>query len=289
MEKIKDFCGKVIQADLQYSDGTIEKRVGVILNQEVNSETDVVKLTMLESSGRKTTFPARVSKLNQLKSVRLDAEERAAFQDTYKAYSKLQAFLNKYEEEKDFLEKELTAKMKHLRTFSDSLTFNDFSQLINKLFYEKFYERYGVSIEYSAGSKDIAIMSVTKNCGKWMDFDNIPFITKEYDGEYFVETQLPEHDEFCKKQGPGSISELESLYESSYEASVGDKRTLSISLNYRIPLKYGLTKSSIRDIEEQLNKAFMKNRNIDKKIEAASNQSSHKERQSKSKNAELTK
>ena len=289
MEHIKDFRGKVVQVDLKYTNGTIEKRVGIIAKQEYKTETDRVFFTMLEACGRKTTFPVSIAKLEQIKSVRLSAEERRAYQDTYKAYNKLEGFLEKYEKEKTALETEFTMKMKHLKTFSDSLTFDDFSGLINQVFYEKFYKTKGILLEYSGGSTEAATMSVSKDCGKWLDLNKFPFITQEYDGAYFVEPQYPEHDLYCKTHGPKSIPELDTLYESSYEASVGDKRSLFVSLNYRIPLKYGITRSSIRDIETQLDKAFEKNSDIDKKIKTAEKQQGKKEKKTKNTKTELIK
>lgn len=279
MEAIKDYRGKIIQVDLQYHDEEVKKHIGIVLKQHYELKTGIIDITILEANGCICTFGGSLSDLSALKSVRLSPDERIAFQNAYKSYVKLQNFLEKYDAEKTMLEADFRERKNELKEFSDYLSFEEFSKLLSELFHQYFSETHNVSFHCRNCSREQATISLEKDCGKWLDFDAMEFIYQEYDGEYFVIDDIPEHDEYCAKHGPHSISALDQLYEKSYHVAVGDKRTMSIFLDYMIPLKHGLTRSSLKAIEAELEQVLKKDNSIDSKINSAVKRNRKEEKQ----------
>lgn len=274
MDEIKNFQGKIVQVELWHDDSNVGKHVGIILKQECNKEACTVDFSLLESNGTTLSFYCNTDEFFGMKSVRLSNEEREAFHNAYKAHVKLETFLQKYNREKDSLEKDLNLKIKALKEFSDELTFYEFEDALETLFNKYILDKYDTRLECTGCSAEAAMISVSKEIGKWMDFDRLGFIDQEYDGEYFVEPDCPEYIEFCEKNAPKTIPELDALYEGTYRASIGGKRSLYVSADYKIPLQYGITKTSLNVIEAKLAKVFMKNPGIDEKINDAVKESS---------------
>ena len=288
MDTVKDFRGKIIQVTLNHYGSDAHKHTGIILKQEEQPLSNSVVFSMMEANGRIFQFSGAKSDLDTIKSVRLKPDERTAFEEAYKAHIKLAAFFEKYNKEKILLQQTLEDKMNILKEFSDELTFQDFSQIFEKLFAKKIGEKYGVHLEYTAGSQHSATISISKDCGKWLDFDSLSFIEKEYDGAYFVDPSVPEYKAYCEKYAPKGIPELDSLYEKTYRAEVGDKRSLYVMLDYIIPLNHGISRSSIKVIERELDKALMENSSIEQKIGNAEERSNKNSKSQKSKNKEIS-
>lgn len=287
MKNANDLMGKIINIEVVLPGEKYANRIGIVADIKPAEEPDNVVLGLLQNNGEiyQIVCPVDYEK-SAIKSLRLSPEEREAYTNAYKAYVKYETLQEKFyamEKEVRQLKRDFDKSISNLREFSDDLSFHEFDNEISKLFNKFFSEKYDINFDCTGWTGKYATLSIEKDLGKWLDFDRLGFIDQEYDGEYFVNPDRePEYSDFCKKNGPKSIPELDKLFEKSYSAGVGDKRSLSVLLNYRVPLEHGFTKSSLKALEKQLEKVLKKNKSIDEKIQDAVNRSDVSENHVKS-------
>lgn len=72
------------------------------------------------------------------------------------------------------------------------------------------------------------------------------------DGYLFVEDSHPSYKKFRDAHAPAELSGLKGKAKTSVCANVGDKNFLTVSRTYTFPLKHGITKQSLEDIQTLL-------------------------------------
>lgn len=248
----KNYVGKVVR--LSYSrNGTDVSQTGVVYGQENQDGRAVFK--MLLTSGQLWTGTFRVEDNLKFSSVRIDEDLRKALTDFCKIKIKQDEFLNRFTQEKRKHEDNVQSAINTVKERSDEMTSRDFVNVIRDLFQERYPSSGGWNEQryfdcHACSSTDVTVCQC-QEIEKYATPERYSFLYREYDGYLFVRGDCKEHDDFCRRYAPPVLPELK-RFESKVYATLGDKNFLEVQRDYKIPLKYGVSKRSIEHIKESV-------------------------------------
>lgn len=261
----KDYTGKILRMNYIYN-GQEYSKVGIVYQQEKSGNG--LRFTMLLPNGQEWKQPFTSENITKISAVRIGEELRTALKDLCKAKLEQKAFLERFWSQKSVYERNVSDALSAVQEASGQLTCNEMMDALERLFQEKFLAgdsyREGSHFWCTSISEKSAEMSHVQEVCKWASPERFPFLYREYDDNIFVNDKHPGHDEFCKKYAPGILPQLKGFVATSTRATVGDKNFLMAERIYEIPLKHGLTKQSLRDLEDMLNP-----RGLDEQLKSA--------------------
>lgn len=254
MDTTKNYVGKVVK--IYYTSNNKEySQTGVVFAQQ-STQNNNLKLSMLLTNGQEwDPIPFTITKVS---STRIDEGLRNALTEYCKAKISHKAFLDKFWKEKSVHEDRVKSALNNVREFSGAISHNEFMDavigLLNKTFpsarHSEFHHNRYFSPN-SIGNSEITISHV-QEIEKYATPEKYPFIFREYDGCLFIESSHPSYKKFCDTHAPAELSALKGKAKTSVCANVGDKNFLTVSRTYTFPLKHGITKQSLEDIQTLL-------------------------------------
>lgn len=273
---MEDFVGKVVKISGKDNWGIDFSITGIVYTQREGFKGNSTIYSLIKTNG---SIADKVVVMHngeaKVTSTKIAPELRIALKEAYKAKLKLDAFEEKYKKElashKDFLNSALISVKESSKEYSSS----EFIDKVVALFDEKYpssgdyYRKY---FEADSWSSTQVSVRQSQEIEKWANPEKYPFLYREYDNTIHIRSDSKSLKDFCDRNAPRIIPELEKHCKVEVSASLGDKEWLSVQRVYTFPIKYGFSQMSIDDIKERFWGERSKKISIEEQISSAERQ-----------------
>lgn len=249
----KNYVGKVIKVYYK-ADGKEHMKTGIVISQGTLSNGKP-KMSMLLTDGNE--WLSSYVNVEKITSARIDENLRAALTQYYKAKTEQETFLQTFWKEKGRHEQNVSASLKAVRDCSGSMSYNEFSAAVEKLFKDTFpseedhsgwYKKY---FHCSGGCQTEISIDHVQDIEKYATPEKYSFIRRRYDDTLTIESDTPGFQQFCERNAPPVIPSLKGKCKTEVDANIGDK-WLTVCRTYTLPLTNGYNKESLQDLKALL-------------------------------------
>lgn len=259
MNDKKRIVGKIVK--IRFSDERkCSERVGIILKYDANEESNWVHISMMQTDGTMWYATKRLDCISRISAARIAPTLRTALVQFHRAALQQEQFLEQSRKEKAAYEANVASAQAAIREIAGTLDHSSFSQELEEMFAKhyppggNFGSCYQEPIQFECRSIEAErfTMSHTRMVDKYASPEAYPFIHREYDQSLSLLPSDAAYGRFCERNAPSVITDLALFGRVSAEASLGEKNTLMAHRNYTFPLKYGLSRKSLAEIERTL-------------------------------------
>lgn len=271
-----NYVGKIVKISGADSWGREFTTVGVVCAQREGSLRDRTVFSIIKTDGTLADSVAIMHNSDaKITATKIEPKLRAALKEAYKFKLKLDAFEEKYKKELQEHKNAFVSALNGVKENSNDLTSFEFIDAVVSLFEEKYPssgDYYTKRFEADCWSPTEVTVKQSQDVDKWANPEKYSFLYREYDNTIHVHYDSKSFKEFCERNAPRIIPELEKHCKVDVSGSLGDKEWLSAERTYTFPIKYGYSKKSIEDIKERLFGIRVKQQSVDEQIAAAERQ-----------------